>query len=169
VARSTPGTSSDVEILAGTAPPITLSSDSSTAWLSEDDPNWHAFHDVPIRGLVDEESEEEDFPELPPPPKCTKKNYDLTRRFQMEWAATCPWSEMILTNEGLLHMVKCSICSAVRGRALIIGPKFDTVNRHTKRIGHLKNTELYAVRRPTTVLQQIQGCSSLESRKKVCL
>jgi hypothetical protein len=79
-----PGTSSDIEILAGTAPPITLSSDSLAAWLSEDDPNWHAFHDVPIRELVDEESEEEDFPELPPPPKCTKKNYNLTRRFQME-------------------------------------------------------------------------------------
>jgi hypothetical protein len=165
VAGSTPGTSSDVEILAGTAPPVTLSSDSSAACLSKDDPNRHAFHDMPLRELVDEESEE-DFPELPLPPKRTKKNYDLTRRFQMEWAATCPWNEMILTDEGLLHMVKCSICSVVRGRVVIIGPKFDTIKRHAKCIGHLKNIELYAARRPTSILQQIQDCSSLESRKR---
>jgi hypothetical protein len=169
VAASTPGSSSDVEILTGTTPPITLSTYSSAAWLSEDDPSWHSFHNVPIQELEAEESEEDDSPMLPPPPKRTKRNYDLTRRFQMEWAATCPWSEMILTDEGLLHMVKCSICSAVRGRTVIMGPKFDTVKRHAKRICHVKNTELYAARRPTTVLQQIQGCSTLESRKKVCL
>jgi hypothetical protein len=58
--------------------------------------------------------------------------------------------QMILTDEGLLHMVKCSICSAVRGRVVIMGPKFDTVKKHVKRI------ELYAVRRLTTVLQQIK-------------
>jgi hypothetical protein len=155
---SADGTSSDVEILAVSAPSITMSTDSSTAWLSEDDP---------VCGATDDDSEEEEFPDLPPIPKRTKRNYDLTRRFQMEWAATCPWSEMILTDEGLLHMVKCSICSAVKGRAVIMGPKFDIVKRHAKRVGHLKNTELYASRRPTTVLQQIQGCTTLESRKKV--
>jgi hypothetical protein len=51
---------------------------------------------------------------------------------------------------------------------MIMGPKFDTIKRHGKRICHIKNTELYTARRPTIVLQQIQGCSTLESRKKVC-
>jgi hypothetical protein len=64
-------------------------------------------------------------------------------------------------------MVKCNICIAVRGHLVIMGPKWDTVRRHGKRICHLKNTELFAQRRPTTVLQQIQGCNTLESRKKV--
>jgi hypothetical protein len=57
----------------------------------------------------------------------------------------------------------------VRGRAVIMNPKFGAVKRHAKRICHVKNTELYAARRPTTVLQQIQGYSTLESQKKVCL
>jgi hypothetical protein len=74
---------------------------------------------------------------------------------------------MILTWEGLLHMVKCSICTAVRGHPIIMGPKWDTVQRHGKRVCHVKNTELYAQRRPTTMLEQIQGCNTLESRKKV--
>jgi hypothetical protein len=159
--------SSNVEILAASAPPITLSTDSSAALLSEDDPDWHRFHGVSICGLADEDSEEDEYLDMPPPPKRMKKNYDLTRRFQIEWSATCPWSEMILTDEGLLHIVKCSICSAVRGRPIIMGPKFDTVKRHGKRVCHLKNVELYAARRPTTVLQQIQGCTTTESRKKV--
>jgi hypothetical protein len=114
-----------------------------------------------------EDSEEEEFANLPPPSKKTKKNYDLTRRFQMEWAMKAPWSEMILTSDGLLHMVKCSICSAVRDRPVIMGPKWDTVRRQRHRRCHLKNAEVYASKRPTTVLQQMQGCNTLESKKKV--
>jgi hypothetical protein len=84
---------------------------------------------------------------------------------KLDWSS---FSEMILSDDGLLHMVKCSVCSSVRGRAMIMGPKFDTVKRHGKQICLIKNTELYAARRPITMLQQIQGCSTLESRKKVC-
>jgi hypothetical protein len=157
--------SDDVEILASTLPPIAISTDSS---ISEDNPNWHIFHDVPVHDSIDgDDSDEEEYVNFPPPPKKTKKNYDLTRRFQMEWSAKASWNEMILTSDGLLHMVKCSICSTVRGRAVIMGPKWDTVRRHGKRVCHLKNTEIYASRRPTTVLQQMQGCNILESRKKV--
>jgi len=42
-----------------------------------------------------------------PPPKKTKPNYDLTRKFQMVWAAQCHWAEMKLRAEGLLYMVRC--------------------------------------------------------------
>jgi hypothetical protein len=157
--------SKDVEILASTSPPIAISTDSN---ISEDNPNWHIFHDVPVHDSIDRfDSDEEEYVNLLPPPKKTKKNYDLTRRFQMEWSAKAPWSEMILTSDGLLHMVKCNICSTVRGRAVIMGPKWDTVRRHSKCVCHLKNTEIYATRRPTTVLQQMQGCNTLESKKKV--
>jgi hypothetical protein len=135
-------------------------------FFSEDDPNWHIFHDVPITTSGSYESEEEDIG-LPSIPKRTRQNYEITRKFQIKWSAKAPWSEMILTREGLFHMVKCSICSTVRGHLVIMGPKWDIVQRHMKRICHVKNTKLYAQRRPTTVLQQIQGCNTLESRKKV--
>jgi hypothetical protein len=158
--------SDDVEVIGGSEPPITLSTDSSVYCLSEDNPNWHAFHDVPLN-VPEEESDEEDFLDLPPLPKKTRKNYEVTRKFQMDWSAKCPWSEMILSHDGLLHMVKCSICTTVRGKPVIMGPKWDTIWRHGKRKCHLKNTKLYAARRPTSVLQQIQGCNTLESRKKV--
>jgi hypothetical protein len=158
--------SEDIEVIGGSEPSIMLSTDSSAYCLSEDNPNWHAFHNVPLN-VLEEESKEEDFLDLPPPPKKTQKNYEVTRKFQMDWSAKCPWSEMILSRDGLLHMVKCSICTVVRGRPVIMGPKWDTIWHHGKRKCYLKNTELYAVRRPTSVLQQIQGCNTLESRKKV--
>jgi hypothetical protein len=165
--RSSSGlvSSSDVVVLGGSALPIVVSSDSSLPYLSEDNPDWQFFHDVPIQGLNDEDSDEEEYLDLPLPPKKTRKNYELTGKFQMEWSAKVPWSEMILSQEGLLHMVKCSICTTMRGRPIIMGPKWDMVRRHATRKCHLKNTELYATRRPTSVLQQIQGCNTLESRK----
>jgi hypothetical protein len=144
--------SSNVQVIGGTAPPVIISTDSSMPVLSEDDPNWHIFHDVPVTGSRGYESAQEEI-DLPPIPKKTRRNYELTRKFQIEWSAKAPWSEMILTREGLLHMVKCTICSAMRGYPVIMGPKWDTVRRHGKRICHVKNTELYVQRRPTTVLQ----------------
>jgi hypothetical protein len=62
---------------------------------------------------------------------------------------------MILSDEDLSHMVKCTIYLVVRGRAMIMGPKFDIIKRLAKLICHLKNTELYVARKPITVLQQI--------------
>jgi hypothetical protein len=158
----------DVVLVGGSEPPIVLSFESSATYLSKDNPNWHSFHDMPvIQDAADEESKEEEFLDLPLPPKKTKRNYDLTRRFQMEWSTKCPWSEMVLSHDGLLHMVKCSICTAVRGRPVIFAPKWDTTWRHGKRKSHLRNTELYAARGPTFVLEQVQGCNTLESLKKV--
>ena len=40
-----------------------------------------------------------------------KKKYDLTKKYQVEWAAKAPWSEGILKDDGLLHVIKCTICS----------------------------------------------------------
>jgi hypothetical protein len=122
---------------------------------------------VLVQGSICYESEEDELPNLPPPHKKTKKNYDLTRRFQMEWSAKAPWNEMVLTQVGFLHMVKCSVCTSVKGHLVIMHPKWDTVRRHALRICHVKNDELYAQRHPTSVLDQIRGCSTLESKKKV--
>jgi hypothetical protein len=170
IAGSNGSSSSDVEVLGSITPLLSVSSESSMPCLSEDNPEWHIFHNVLVHDLMAvQESEDEENLDLPPPPKKSKKNYELTRKFQIDWSARAPWTEMILTADGLLHMVKCTICSTVRGKPVIMGPKWDTINRHSRRICHVKNTELYATRRPSTVLQQIQGCTTLESRKKVWL
>ena len=39
------------------------------------------------------------------------KNYDLTRRYQLEWAAKLPWSEGVLAQDDIVHQVKCVSCS----------------------------------------------------------
>jgi hypothetical protein len=69
-----PQGTSDVQIVASTSPPITLSTDSSTTCMLEDDPNWYSFHGIPIQNSVVDESEEEEFSEMLPPTKRTKKN-----------------------------------------------------------------------------------------------
>lgn len=95
-----------------------------------------------------------------------KSKYDLTRKYQLDWAAKAPWSEGVLKEDGLLHAVKCTICTAVGRKPCLMGPKWDTIQRHGKRKCHEKNALLYAARRPTSVLEQIQGCTSAESRRK---
>jgi hypothetical protein len=57
-----------VQIIASNPPPIEISSDSSTYCLSEDDPNWHSHHDVPVQESADYGSEEEELSDMPPPP-----------------------------------------------------------------------------------------------------
>lgn len=41
----------------------------------------------------------------------SQQRYDLHRKFQTEWAAKLPWAGGILATDGLLHMVKCKVCS----------------------------------------------------------
>jgi hypothetical protein len=94
-----------------------------------------------------------------------KQKYDMTRRFQTLWAAKLPWSEGILKPDGLLHMVRCKIYSHGR-KECVMAPKWDTLNKHGQRECHRRNALLYAARQPTTVLEQIQGCSTMESRRK---
>lgn len=52
--------------------------------------------------------------ESEPYKKKQRKNYDLIRKFKLEWAWNLPWAEArILTNNGRLHMVKCTMYSAM--------------------------------------------------------
>ena len=62
-----------------------------------------------VRGFQVKESEKEEFLDLPPLPKKIKKSYELTRKFQMDWSIEEPWSEIILSFDGFLHVVKCCI------------------------------------------------------------
>jgi hypothetical protein len=39
--------------------------------------------------------------------------YDVTRKYQLQWAAKLPWSEAVLKDDGLIHLVRCKICSII--------------------------------------------------------
>jgi hypothetical protein len=69
----------------------------------------------------------------------------------MDWSTKAPWSEMILIQDGLLHMIDCSTCSAIKGHPVIMGSKWDTVRDHGLKICHAKNTKLFAQRCPTSI------------------
>ncbi|KAG0574157.1 hypothetical protein KC19_VG239000 [Ceratodon purpureus] len=61
-----------------------------------------------------------------PPTKKTKsaaKSYKLTRRFQTIWSATLPRVKGVLSDDGLLYMVKCIVCSTIWKKKLIMAPK----------------------------------------------
>jgi hypothetical protein len=129
-----------------------VSSDSSTYVCSEDNANFNEIQGMQQDANIDlSDSESEEIVEEPRMKK-TKPNYELTRRFQIEWAVEHPWAEMILTIDGFLHMVRCRVCTDVGKKAYVMGLKKDTVNRHTKRKSHKRNLFLYATKRPTTIL-----------------
>jgi len=152
-------------VLSSTPPtPIVVLSKELEAYVcSEDNPDYHEIHGLELQESDLDDSEPED--DIPPPPK-TKPNYDLTRKFQMVWAAQCPWAEMKLTTEGLLHMVCCRTCTNVGKKEVVMGPRLNTLKRHAKRKSHKANMLLFAAKRPTTVLQQINHCNLIESKRK---
>jgi hypothetical protein len=171
---------------------LSVSSDSSRYFFSEDDPSFVDPHNkVPSESDLDVSSEDSDFDDLDLQLEWHKKlkdstgkrkvvgketcavgskkwksRYDLTRKFQFEWAAKAPWSEALLKDDGLIHQVHCKTCSAVGKKDVVMAPKWDTIFKHGQRDCHKKKTLLYATRRPTTVLEQIQGCNTVESGRK---
>ena len=95
-----------------------------------------------------------------------EKEYDLTCKYELEWVVKAPWSKVVLREDELLHVIKCTICSAVGLKPCVMAPKWDTISCHTNRKCHQKNSLLYVARHPTSVLDQIQGCTSAESWRK---
>lgn len=146
-------------------PVISVSSGSPSYVCSEDDADFLAVHGpVENSDLSGDDMEEEE--ELQPLIQLGKPNYDLTRKFQMEWSAKCPWAEMVLTADGWLHMVKCRVCSDVGKKPRLMALKWDTISKHAHRKVHKANLLLYAAKRPSSVLQQINNCTSIEARRK---
>ena len=91
------------------------------------------------------------------------KDYDLTRRYQLEWAATLPWSKGVLVQDGILHHVKCVSCSDVERHPLLMQPRWHTLEKHNQCKKHKKDLLLYAAKRPTSVLEQVNKCNSVEA------
>ena len=119
-----------------------------------------------------------------------KKRYDRHRKFQTEWAAKFPWAEGVLASDGILHLVRCRVCTTFDKKPCLMAPKSDTLLKHDgKRTArkdmplykvkagesyiatncrHRKNLRLYAARPPATILEAVNNCTSIEvTRKRV--
>jgi hypothetical protein len=182
-------TSGDTVVLSAKSPLVTLSEDSEEA-------DADGFVEVPI----DFEGSDSDFQSPPSKRHSSSRKkarssqseaqtrYDKHRKFQTVWAAKLPWAEGIMATDGILHMVKCKVCSSIDRKPCVMAPKSDTLFKHDgKRTArkdlpqykvkagqqyvatqckHRRNMKLYAAKAPTSVLEQINNCTSLEAKKK---
>jgi len=46
------------------------------------------------------------------------------------WATQFPWVEMLRSEIGEIHDVKCLVCSFVKGKDVILGLKANTLGKH---------------------------------------
>ena len=117
-----------------------------------------------------------------------QKRYDRHRKFQTEWSAKLPWAEGILSDDGILHMVRCRVCSAFGKKPCVMAPKSDTLFKHDGRrtatkamprygvkagesymaldCKHRQNVKLYAARPQSTILQAVNHSTSMEAVRK---
>jgi hypothetical protein len=152
--------SENLVVLHSTPGKVVVSSDSSGFVFSDDDTDYA----LTLPAAPSDSEGDDDF--VDPPTKRSKKNYDLARKFQMEWSAKLPWAEMVLASDGRLHMVRCRVCTDMGKKPHVMGPKWHTLLSHDGRTKHKKNMLLYASRRPTSVLEQVNQNNSIEARRK---
>ena len=94
------------------------------------------------------------------------RSYEMTRRFHTVWSAVWTWSEGVLAEDGLLHQVRCLVCSGVGKKDFLMMPKRSTLEKHDQSSKHKHNLASFAAKRPTSVLQQMAGCTTLEAKRK---
>jgi hypothetical protein len=82
-----------------------------------------------------------------------KSRYDVTWKDQLEWAVKAPWSEALFKDNGMIHHVQCKTCSAMGKKDIVMAPKWDTIFKHGLHDCYKKKMLLYAVRRPSNVLE----------------
>jgi len=160
-------TSEFVVVLGCTLTTMFISNDKSAFSVSKDNLDYAILYNLHVPSESKESSDDEDF-EIPLPPKCSKKNYDLVCKFQMEWFAKCPWAEMVLVSDGVLYMVHCRVCNEMGKKPYVMGPKLFTLQIHEKRKRHKKNILLYTAKRPTIVLEQLNSNNIFEPKEKTC-
>jgi hypothetical protein len=69
------------------------------------------------------------------PPQKLKKSYDRIRKFQLGRVAKLPWAEGVFVTNGVLNM-RCKVCTTIDRKPCLIAPKWDTLMKHTKKIGN---------------------------------
>jgi hypothetical protein len=46
---------------------------------------------------------------------------------------------MLKSDYGEIHHVKCIVCSTMKGKDVILGPKFDTLEKHVRKTKAIRN------------------------------
>jgi len=59
-----------------------------------------------------------------------KKSYDCTKKFQLEWVAKLLWAIGVLVIDGVLHNVKCKVCTIIDKKPCLLTSKWDTLMKH---------------------------------------
>ena len=58
------------------------------------------------------------------------RSYKMTRRFHTVSSVVWTWSEGVLAEDGLLHQVRCLVCSGVGKKDFFMMPKRSTLEKH---------------------------------------
>jgi len=74
-------------------------------------------------------TKKKDMPLLKKP----KKNYDILRKCKKAWATQFPCIEMLKNNSKKVNQVKCMMCSFVKGKVVLLGPKVATFENMLKK------------------------------------
>ncbi len=59
-----------------------------------------------------------------------RKNYDVSPKCKDIWATQFSWVEMFKSDFGDIDHVKCNLCSNMKGKEIILGPKSNTLEKH---------------------------------------
>lgn len=142
---------------------------------------------LPVYNEVDDCSDDELVSIEAPLQKKCKKSYESNRKFQDTWAARLPWAELHRGSDGLYESVKCLVCSTITGKPKLLGPKWDTLQKHSgkrkatknmiggikkgqwyiaKNCKHLRFERMYATRSVVTVAQQMASVTGERARKR---
>ena len=169
---------------------ITLSSDASTATAETADAITERARKgksaLPVVHELDDMSDEEFVAEEKA--ARPKRSYKATRKFHETWAAQLTWAELFRGSDGLFESVKCVVCLQVTGKPKILGPKWDTLSKHSgkrkatknlpegikkgqwyiaKNCKHLRFERIYAARNTVTVAQQLAVVKGERARKRI--
>ena len=71
----------------------------------------------------------------------------------------------MLADDGLLHQVRCLVCSGIGKKDFLMMPKRSTLEKHDQSSMHKQNLSIFAAKRPTSVLQQMASCTILEAKQ----
>jgi hypothetical protein len=62
--------------------------------------------------------------------KKLKNVYVISRKCRNVWANQFPWANLLKSESGKVHHVKCMVYSFVRGKDVILRSKTDTLEKH---------------------------------------
>jgi hypothetical protein len=146
----------DMELELSIPPVLSVSSNSATYVYSKDDPDFIHLRDRVRSGSdMDMSDNDRGFGDFdlelerrknfkdatgkgkfiggenyPVESKKWKSRYDVTRKYQLEWAAKASWSEALLKDDRMIHQVQCKTCSTMKKKDLVMASKWDTIFKH---------------------------------------